>query len=215
MRQRQRVLVLAAMAILGVAAARIATPSTAAHVRYTYAACGVERWSVKTLQDRPRLVPIRRTSIAWLVTRPAPDGLPAARLPLERRIFQVVGAVTLVRPRGRQRPPPRARRRRPTHDRRGAVTRLHRPRDAAAAQANEAGAAARPALRQGAGHRRRVLRHEPRPDRRRAERDRAPPGAGLPLSGLVGERDHRADGDESVGRERMHRLGVEVRERPR
>jgi hypothetical protein len=97
MSRRQRVLVLAAIAILGVAAARIATPSTAAHVRSTYASCGVERWSVKTLQDRPRLVPLRRTTIAWLVTRPAPDGLPAARLPLERRIFQVVGAVTLVR----------------------------------------------------------------------------------------------------------------------
>jgi hypothetical protein len=94
----QRVLVLAAIAILGVAAARIATPSRAAHVRYTYASCGVERWSIKTLQDRPRLLPIRRTTIAWLVTRPAPEGVPAARLPLERRIFQVVGAVTLVRP---------------------------------------------------------------------------------------------------------------------
>jgi hypothetical protein len=86
------------MAAVAVAAARIATPSAVAHVRSAYASCGVERWSVKTLQDRPRLVPLRRTSIAWLVTRPAPDGLPAARLPLERRIFQVVGAVRLVRP---------------------------------------------------------------------------------------------------------------------
>ena len=56
------------MAIAGVAAARIATPSAAAHVRHAYASCGVERWSVKTLQDRPRLRPLRRTSIAWLVT---------------------------------------------------------------------------------------------------------------------------------------------------
>jgi hypothetical protein len=91
-------LVLAAMAILGVAAARIATPSTVAHVRAPFAVCGVERWSVKTLQDRPRLLPLRRTTVAWLVSRPAPDGVPARRLPLERRIFQVVGAITLVRP---------------------------------------------------------------------------------------------------------------------
>ena len=70
----------------------------AAHVRSAFAACGVERWPVKTLQDRPRLLPLRRTTIAWLCSRPAPDGLPAARLPLERRIFQVVGTVTLVRP---------------------------------------------------------------------------------------------------------------------
>ena len=94
----QRVLVLGAMAIVGVAAARIETPSAVANVRYPYVSCGVERWSVKTLQDRPRLLPLRRTTIAWLVSRPAPDGVPAARLPLERRIFQVVGAVTLVRP---------------------------------------------------------------------------------------------------------------------
>jgi len=97
MRQRHRMLVLATMVIVGVAAARIAAPSTAAHVRPAYASCGVERWPVKTLQDRPRLRPLRRTSIAWLVTRPAPDGVPATRLPLERHIFQVVGAVRLVR----------------------------------------------------------------------------------------------------------------------
>jgi hypothetical protein len=93
----QRVLVVAALLVVGVAAARIATPSTGGHVRYTFASCGAERWPVKTLQDRPRLLPIRRTTVAWLTSRPAPDGVPAVRLPLERRIFQVVGAVTLVR----------------------------------------------------------------------------------------------------------------------
>lgn len=86
------------MAIAGVAAARIATPSTGAHLRYTYASCGVERWAIKTLQDRPRLLPLRRTTVAWLVSRPAPEGVPVRRLPLERHVFQVVGAVTLVRP---------------------------------------------------------------------------------------------------------------------
>jgi hypothetical protein len=59
--------------------------------------CGVERWRIKTLQDRPRLIAVQRTTIAWLVSRPRPASLPPARLPFERRIFQVVAAVTLVR----------------------------------------------------------------------------------------------------------------------
>jgi hypothetical protein len=61
-------------------------------------ACGVERWAVKTLQDRPRLLPARKTTIHHLVTRPAPGSLPDARLPFERHVFTVVAAVVLVRP---------------------------------------------------------------------------------------------------------------------
>jgi hypothetical protein len=61
------------------------------------ALCGVERWTVKALQDRPRLLPVRRVTIAYLVTRPAPATLPITRLPFERHVFQVVAAVTLVR----------------------------------------------------------------------------------------------------------------------
>ena len=61
------------------------------------ATCGVERWTVKTLQDRPRLLPGRVTTIHVLVTRPAPPTLPATRLPFERHVFTVTAAVTLVR----------------------------------------------------------------------------------------------------------------------
>lgn len=61
------------------------------------AACGVERWSVKTLQDRPRLLPARTTTIHFLVTRPAPEPLPTTRLPFERHVYTVIAAVTLVR----------------------------------------------------------------------------------------------------------------------
>ena len=60
-------------------------------------ACGVERWTVKTLQDRPKLLPARVTTIHFLVTRPAPTVQPATRLPFERHIFTVTAAVTLVR----------------------------------------------------------------------------------------------------------------------
>lgn len=61
------------------------------------AACGVERWTVKTLQDRPRLIPVRDTTIAFLVSRPAPTTLPDTRLPFERHIYRVRAAVMLVR----------------------------------------------------------------------------------------------------------------------
>jgi hypothetical protein len=61
-------------------------------------ACGVERWTVKTLQDRPRLLPARKTTIHHLITRPAPSSLPDRRLPFERHVFTVVAAVVLVRP---------------------------------------------------------------------------------------------------------------------
>ena len=64
----------------------------------TGGACGVERWTVKTLQDRPHLLKARKTTIHYLITRPAPSSLPDTRLPFERHIFTVVAAVVLVRP---------------------------------------------------------------------------------------------------------------------
>ena len=60
--------------------------------------CGVERWTVKTLGDRPVLLPARPTTIKFLVTRPTSEGLPQTRLPFERHIYRVTAAVTLVRP---------------------------------------------------------------------------------------------------------------------
>lgn len=59
--------------------------------------CGVERWAVKTLQDRPSLLAVRPASIAYLVSRPAPSFLPPTRLPFERHVFRVHAAVSLVR----------------------------------------------------------------------------------------------------------------------
>jgi hypothetical protein len=62
------------------------------------ATCGVERWTVKTLQDRPRLLPLRDVTIAYLVSRQHPATLPDRRLPFERHVFRVTAAVTLDRP---------------------------------------------------------------------------------------------------------------------
>jgi hypothetical protein len=85
-------LISAALASSGAKAATL-TRSTRAS-----GACGVERWTVKTLQDRPHLLPARRTTIHYLITRHAPSSLPYRRLPFERHIFTVVAAVVLVRP---------------------------------------------------------------------------------------------------------------------
>jgi hypothetical protein len=60
--------------------------------------CGVERWTVKTLQDRPRLLPLRNVTIAYLISRKPPSTLPDTRLPFERHVFRVTAAVTLERP---------------------------------------------------------------------------------------------------------------------
>jgi hypothetical protein len=51
--------------------------------------CGVERWTVKTLQDRPALLPVQTTTIASLIARPKPSPLPGNRAPFERHQFRV------------------------------------------------------------------------------------------------------------------------------
>jgi hypothetical protein len=97
LRPSRRAAVVVLIAALAAVAARIAAPSTP-HARFSSAlACGVERWTVKTLQDRPRLLPARATTVSHLVGLPRPSSLPPTRLPFERRIFSVVAAVTLVR----------------------------------------------------------------------------------------------------------------------
>jgi hypothetical protein len=87
--------------LIALAAAVVARVATPAHQRHTVVsaalACGVERWTVKTLQDRPRLLPARGTTVAHLVSLPRPAVLPSWRLPFERHIYSVLAAVTLVR----------------------------------------------------------------------------------------------------------------------
>lgn len=60
--------------------------------------CGIERRTVKTLQDRPRLLPVKTVTLAYLVSRPSPSNPPYTRLPFERHVFRVNAAVTLIRP---------------------------------------------------------------------------------------------------------------------
>jgi hypothetical protein len=81
-------------AALAVSAAIGAHPSNATS-RYS---CGVERWAVKTLQDRPKLLRPQKTTIHFLITRPAPSQLPDTRLPFEHHVYTVIAPVVLVRP---------------------------------------------------------------------------------------------------------------------
>jgi hypothetical protein len=90
-----RVLSVLLIAVIAAVAARVAAPSHATRL-HASAVCGVERWAVKTLQDRPRLLRVRPTTVASLVRIPRPAYVPRTRrLPLERRIYSVVAAATL------------------------------------------------------------------------------------------------------------------------
>jgi hypothetical protein len=75
-------------------AAAVLAPRSRATSRH---ACGVERWAVKTLQDRPHLLRNKLTTVTYLVMRRPPAHLPDARLPFERHVFTVVAHVTFVR----------------------------------------------------------------------------------------------------------------------
>jgi hypothetical protein len=89
---------LIAVAIIPIAlAGRSAAPSHASHLA-PIRSCGVERWTVKTLQDRPILIPRQLTTVAALTSLPRPVSLPEWRLRFERHVFQVIAPVTLVRP---------------------------------------------------------------------------------------------------------------------
>lgn len=73
------------------------TSGTGSSGASTTGGCGTERWTVKTLQDKPRLLPTRKATIGFLVSRPAPTSLPSTRLPVERHVYRVSAAVVLIR----------------------------------------------------------------------------------------------------------------------
>src|SRR5215212_5499976 len=94
----RRIAIAAFVVGMAIVVARVAAPSHASHFRYSTAlACGVERWRVKTPQDRPRLLRVHSISTAQSVSHERPTPLLATRLPFERHIFSVDAAVTLVR----------------------------------------------------------------------------------------------------------------------
>jgi hypothetical protein len=95
--RRRRLVAVGLVAVVAAAAARVAAPAPNHSAAFSAAlSCGVERWSIKTLKDRPRLLPARATTVANLTRLPTPRFLPAKRrLASERRIYSVVASVTL------------------------------------------------------------------------------------------------------------------------
>src|SRR5919201_5943389 len=93
-----RAVVVLAVVAVATTIARLAHSAPTHHFRDSVAlACGVERWNVKTLKDRPHLLRAQPTTVAHLVSLPAPRTLPQTRLPFEYHVFRVAAAVTLNR----------------------------------------------------------------------------------------------------------------------
>jgi hypothetical protein len=182
--RRSRVVAVILVAACAAIAARVAAPSDSHHFRFSAAlACGVERWGIKTLKDRPRLLRARPTTVAHLTALPRPAYLPPTRLLFERRIFTVIARSDARPARGRPRLPPRPAQRLAHDDRREALAALHQGCDLDPAQADELGAEVGTSLCQGACGRSCLFRLPPRADWCRPKRDRAPsrPRLRLPL----------------------------------
>jgi len=94
----KRASVVLLIAVVAAVAARVAAPAHQRGAGFSAAlACGVERWSLKTLKDRPLLLRARSTTVAYLTSLPRPSYLPARRLLRERQIYSVIASVTLKR----------------------------------------------------------------------------------------------------------------------
>jgi hypothetical protein len=87
----------AAAAILAVVVLACFAANTSS-ARPTRALCGDERWTVKTLQDRPRLLPVQTTTVRYLSRLRPPASLPSTRLPFEHHVFRVFAAVIAIYP---------------------------------------------------------------------------------------------------------------------
>lgn len=93
---RSRSLATTVAVTLVAAVAATASPPSGSAAR-SAGACGVERWTVKTLQDRPHLLRNMLTTVRYLDTRRAPASLPDTRLPFEHHVFTVVAKVAFLR----------------------------------------------------------------------------------------------------------------------
>jgi hypothetical protein len=96
----KRASVVLVIAFVVAVAARVAVPAqrqVPARVSIQLA-CGVERWNIKTLKDRPILLRARATTVTHLTSLRRPLYLPPRRRLLrERQIFSLIARVTLKR----------------------------------------------------------------------------------------------------------------------
>jgi hypothetical protein len=75
---RGRIVAVVSLLVAGSAIALVTNP--VADTAPARILCGSERWSVKTLQDRPVLRPARTVTLRYLITRPAPHPHGSRRL---------------------------------------------------------------------------------------------------------------------------------------
>jgi hypothetical protein len=94
------VVLVALAAVIATVAARVAASAPARHAGFSAAlACGLDRWPIKTLKDRPNLLRARGSTIAHLGRLPRPTPFPPpGRLLLEHQIYTVVAQVTAILP---------------------------------------------------------------------------------------------------------------------
>jgi hypothetical protein len=59
--------------------------------------CGYDRWTVKTLQDRPQLLPTQASTVTALGHLTPPTPLPSTRLPQEHHVYVVTADVIAIR----------------------------------------------------------------------------------------------------------------------
>lgn len=93
----RRVVLVVSVLALAAAATRVAAAPQNSQRPVHSMVCGVERWTVKTLQDRPSLLRVRPTTVAHLVSIPRPAHVPSTRLSSERRVYSVIASATLIR----------------------------------------------------------------------------------------------------------------------
>jgi hypothetical protein len=87
----------AAVAALALAALHVASPSGASRLRGS-GVCGGDRWHVRTLQDRPKLLPDHTTTLRKLGQLRRPSSISQTRMPIERQIVTLhVGALVVDR----------------------------------------------------------------------------------------------------------------------
>ena len=90
------VMLVAAIGAASLTALHIATPLEASPARGA-GVCGGDRLYIRTLQDRPDLLPAKKTTLVKLTSIPRPKSLPANRLlPIEHQVFTVVADPALL-----------------------------------------------------------------------------------------------------------------------
>jgi len=81
-------------------AVHVAAPAAAPHAAFAAAyTCGYDRWTQKTLQDRPHLLPTTSSTVPALGALAQPSVLPSTRLPQEHQVYVVTANVIATEPR--------------------------------------------------------------------------------------------------------------------